>query len=433
MSLFPVGHASHPEWQAAAYEVVQQLRAQMALATHAGRPRLGLVYCSHEYVPHAAPLLAYLSQSLPQVHDWSGCSASGVLAQDKEYPYQPALAVMLLDLPASHYRLYSGVLPLGMQGDEAAFNAHTALVHADARIPELPEVLQELAQRTDQEQLLGGICSGEEAGVQFSLRSEEYRDPQAGPGAGVLRGGLSGLAWSRAVSTELRMTQGCLPLLHPLTITAAQDHLVTELNGRPALPWLLKALNLGEDADWQMALGKVRSTLVAIAPAGQGLFHDSLSAQAQVRSMVGLDPRQQAIALAGSVQVGEQLIFCRRDAKTARQGVLQMGAALRDALTSDQLVQARPVADANTGASLSHPWLGPSSLPEAARIRGAIYISHRGRGGGLFGGENAELQTLRHALGRVPLIGFVAESEIMQGRLQRMTGVLTVFTDASTS
>ena len=419
-----MGHASHTEWRAAAYEVVQQLRAQMASPAHASRSRLGLIYCSHSYAPHAVALLNYLSQALPQVHDWSGCSAAGVLAQDREYSRQPALAVMLLDLPAAHYRIYSGLLPLGMLGDEAGFTAQTALVHADAQIPELPEVLQELSQRTSCGQLLGGVSSGEETGVQFALRAEEYRAQQAGASAGVLHGGLSGVAWSGEVATVTRMAQACVPLLAPLTITGTIGNLVTELDGKPALPWLLKALELSEGTDWHAALGKVRSTMVAIAPAGRAMFHAGLGPHAQVRSMMGLDPRQQAIALAAPVQIGESLIFCRRDAKTARQGVLQMGAALRDALSSEQITQT-----SNIDTSMDHPWLGSSGMPEPSRIRGAIYISCRGRGGGLFGGEHAELKTLRHALGKVPVIGFQAESEIMHGKLQRFASVLTVFTE----
>ena len=48
MSLFPVGHASHSDWRAAADAVLLQLRSQMADPGHAQRPRLGLVYLSRD-------------------------------------------------------------------------------------------------------------------------------------------------------------------------------------------------------------------------------------------------------------------------------------------------------------------------------------------------------------------------------------------------
>ena len=69
------------------------------------------------------------------------------------------------------------------------------------------------------------------------------------------------------------------------------------------------------------------------------------------------------------------------------------------------------------------------------RIRGAIYVSCAGRGGGHFGGPSAELKTVQHALGasdeEIPLVGFFAAGEIARHHLYSYTGVLTVFTTRS--
>ena len=64
----------------------------------------------------------------------------------------------------------------------------------------------------------------------------------------------------------------------------------------------------------------------------------------------------------------------------------------------------------------------------ARHIRGAIYMSSKGRGSELFGGDDAELKLLRHALGPVPLIGIVADAQLMDARVHQLAGVLTVFT-----
>ena len=64
----------------------------------------------------------------------------------------------------------------------------------------------------------------------------------------------------------------------------------------------------------------------------------------------------------------------------------------------------------------------------ARRIAGAVYVSCSGRGGPHFGGDSAELQWVRHALGDVPLVGFFAAGEIAHHHLYGYTGVLTVFT-----
>ena len=63
----------------------------------------------------------------------------------------------------------------------------------------------------------------------------------------------------------------------------------------------------------------------------------------------------------------------------------------------------------------------------ARRMAGAIYVSCSGRGGPQFGGDSAELQLIRRALGDVPLVGFFAGGEIAHHHLYGYTGVLTVF------
>ena len=76
--------------------------------------------------------------------------------------------------------------------------------------------------------------------------------------------------------------------------------------------------------------------------------------------------------------------------------------------------------------------LGMVDLPEAPqpprRIAGAVYVSCSGRGGPHFGAPSAELQTVRRALGDVPLVGFFANGEIAHQQIYGYTGVLTVFT-----
>ena len=182
MSLFPVGHASHSDWRAAADAVLQQLRLQMAGPGHAQRPRLGLVYLSHAHAAHARPLLQHLARALPHVADWAGCSAGGVLAMSHEYLSGTALAVMLLDVPAAHYRLYSGLAPLHAPGGEAGFTAHSALVHAAGGQPELAELLYELSERTESGLLFGGVGDdGEDGveGVQIACRTEDLHAQHA--------------------------------------------------------------------------------------------------------------------------------------------------------------------------------------------------------------------------------------------------------------
>ena len=85
-------------------------------------------------------------------------SASGV-----EYFDEPALVVMLCDLPPDQWRIFSGRQPLPPEGE-----ARSLLLHADGGTPDLQELIGELAQRCSSGYLFGGLVSGGDDAVQIA-------------------------------------------------------------------------------------------------------------------------------------------------------------------------------------------------------------------------------------------------------------------------
>ncbi|WP_312844273.1 FIST signal transduction protein [Diaphorobacter nitroreducens] len=414
MRLFPNAHATHPQWHMAAVLVLAQLRAQMALPQYASAPTLGLLYITDHYADDAAALLDLLRRELPTVTDWAGAVGVGVAGNNVEYFDEPALSLMLCDLPRAHYRVFSGVAPLA-HGDAAGvgFAAHTALVHADGQTPELADLVAEMAGRTSSGYLFGGVVASRGAQVQLAL-------PAGGEGDGVLHGGLSGVAFDAQVELVSRVTQGCQPIGAQAAITAAQDNVVLELDGEPALDVLLDTLGVTLQGDAQAALRAVRATLAGLedadAPQRQRTGH--FGADTRVRHIVGLDATRSGVALGDHVEVGMRLAFCQRNVGAARADLMRICAEIREEL-SPQLEEAQ---------ALPAPGSAPHAEPAGGRrICGALYVSCSGRGGPHFGGPSAELQIVRHALGDVPLAGFFAGGEIAAHRLYGYTGVLTVF------
>ena len=414
MRLFPNAHATHPQWHMAAVLALAQLRAQMALPQYASAPTLGLLYITDHYADDAAALLDLLRRELPTVIDWAGAVGVGVAGNNVEYFDEPALSLMLCDLPRAHYRVFSGVAPLA-HGDAAGvgFAAHTALVHADGQTPELADLVAEMAGRTSSGYLFGGVVASRGAQVQLAL-------PAGGEGDGVLHGGLSGVAFDAQVELVSRVTQGCQPIGAQAAITAAQDNVVLELDGEPALDVLLDTLGVTLQGDAQAALRAVRATLAGLedadAPQRQRTGH--FGADTRVRHIVGLDATRSGVALGDHVEVGMRLAFCQRNVGAARADLMRICAEVREEL-SPQLEEAQALPAAG-----SAPHAEPAG---GRRICGALYVSCSGRGGPHFGGPSAELQIVRHALGDVPLAGFFAGGEIAAHRLYGYTGVLTVF------
>ncbi|MBL8333484.1 MAG: FIST C-terminal domain-containing protein [Rubrivivax sp.] len=376
---FVTGHATHPDWRMALSLAGGPL--DEALRDRPGAFTLGLLYFTDAYAAQAEALLEAVRTRWPGLA-WAGCVGVGVSASGVEYIDEPALSLMLCDLPPDGFEVFSGARPL------SRVQAHTALVHADPATPDIGELIAEMSERTDTGYLFGGLAASRAGTLTVA--------------DGIRRGGLSGVAFSDQVALLSRVTQGSQPVGPTRTITRGEVNRVIELDGQPALPLLLRDLGLADLSDHRAALPRLRATLVGLVDAGDQALDrgGQFGADVRVRHLLGLDPAQQAIAISERVSPGQRLAFCTRDPQAARRDLVRICSELRDEL-------------------------------DATPVLGALYVSCAGRGGPHFGGPSAELQLVRHALGDVPLVGFFAGGEIARHHLYGYTGVLTVFCGAA--
>lgn len=429
MKRFPYAHATHPQWTMAAALVLAQLRAQMALPGYANSPSLALLYITDRYAGEAEAILAHLSAELPEVTDWAGTVGVGIAANNVEYFDEPAMVVMLCDLIPNQYRVFSGVSPLPVSGQGSdGFVAHTALVHADSQTPELAELIAEMAQRTASGYVFGGLSGSRTRDVQFATSSAGHLKGQ-GAASGVLMGGLSGVAFGPDVSLVSRVTQGAQPIGQTRSVTEVDGHLILRLDGEPALDVLLRELDTSLD-NLPEAMPKLRNTLAGLTPSQHRLHDGAPNARfarrqfgpdVLVRHLIGLDTARRGVAIGDSPEVGTHLTFCERHVQAARADLMRVCAEIREELEPEEI-------SIEAAAALDEVELDNAAVPPTQRIMGAIYVSCAGRGGPHFGAPSAELQTVRRALGDVPLVGFFASGEIAHQHLYGYTGVLTVFT-----
>jgi small ligand-binding sensory domain FIST len=416
MTEFLVGHATHPDWRTALALAAAQIDAGRARqdASGGGPLSLGFVYLTDHYAAQAEALLAQLRQRWPGVA-WVGSVGMGVAASGVEYFDEPALALMIAALPVGRFEVFSGARKL------QRIEPFSALVHADPQTPDLAELIGEMSDRTSSGYLFGGLSSSRGRHLHIA--------------DGVWQGGLSGVAFTRDVALVSRVTQGSQPVGPTRQVTAAERHVVLELDGQPALPCLLADLGLASLASPRDVLPRLRNTLVGLtdehdtALALGGKDGGQFGVDTRVRHLIGLDPGRQAVAVAEIVQPGMRLAFCMRDVQAARRDLVRVCSEIREELSPDasQLLAAE---DHLSGDTARHAG-SAASLPPAAparRIVGAVYVSCSGRGGPHFGGPSAELKIVQHALGEVPLVGFFAGGEIARHHLYGYTGVLTVFT-----
>ena len=412
MNRFLHGHATHPDAAMALALAAAQVEAQRADPGHAAAPTLGWLYLTDHYAPQAEALLADVQRRWPGVA-WVGATGVGIAAGGVEYFDEPALSLMLAELPRERFRVFSGAQPLG------GFAAHSANVHADPATNDLAELIRDMSARTTTGYLFGGLASGRSRALQIA--------------DGVLSGGLSGVAFDADVALVSRVSQGCQPVGPQRLITAADRNVITALDGEPALDCLLRDVGL-EGVEPRAALPRLRQVLVglgsATSAAADGAGHstrsafdaiarrDAFGADTRVRNLIGLDPGRRGVAIGDVAELGTPLAFCARNVEAARRDLMRICAEVREEVEPETLPLAAALAlrDASAG----------DALP-ASGIAGAIYVSCAGRGGAHFGAPSAELAIVRHALGDVPLVGFFAAGEIARANLYGYTGVLTVF------
>ena len=362
---FRFAHSAGADWQ----ECLARCAATL------GKPGegLGFLYFTDALLPHAADMVETLRE-LTGVRDWVGTVGIGVIATGTEYVGEPAVAVMVADLPAGSYRIFSGKHRAPQPGERTptgAIAAHFGIVHGDPQTPDMAELVSDMATRVESGYLVGGLSSGQSETAQVAND--------------VLTGGLSGVVLASDVPVATRHTQGCTALAARHVITKCEDNIVITLDGRPALDVFEADLGQAEAGDLRRA-----AQLMHVGFPVQG----SDTGDYVVRNLVGIDPKNKLIAVGEMVEPGGTLFFCRRDPQSARADLARV---------LDDLKRQVPAP------------------------RGALYFSCVGRGEHLFGRRGAELAQIRDAIGDVPLVGFFCNGEISHDRLYGYTGVLTLF------
>jgi small ligand-binding sensory domain FIST len=348
-----------------------------ACASQLGRSGggLGFVYFTDALERHAEQIVAEL-RSRTGIVDWVGTVGVGVVASGIEYLDEPAIAAMATDLREGEYHVFSG----RSRAPEAPGAAHFGVVHADPNTPDVAALIADMSAKVESGYLVGGLSSSRGRTVQVA------KD--------VLSGGLSGVLLNRAIGVTTRLTQGCTPLSggtrHRVTESVA--NVLVTLDGRPALDVFREDIGELLARDLERAAQFVH---VGLSVPRSGQSDRRSGGDYLVRNLVAIDPSRKLIAIGDEVERNAEVLFCKRDAASAREDLGRVLAEIKE------------------------------SVPVPAR--GGLYFSCIGRGEHLFGRRGAELEQVREALGDLPLVGFFCNGEISHDRLYGYTGVLTLF------
>ena len=367
---FRIGHASDADWETLTAACLGQVGEVPCGAN------LGFVYVT-DTLDEDLPLIADRLRGLTGVDHWVGTVGFGVMVGGQEYFDTPAMVVMLGALDQDGFRVMSTIdkpgdpLPSDIMDWVARKNPMLGVVHADPRNAYVGDILNSITDDTDAF-LVGGLTAS--------------RGKQGQIADGLTDGGVSGVLFAEDVGVTTGLSQGCSPVGDIHEVTKAQDNIVFELDGSPALD-VFK-----EDIGEVLAnnLQRVGGYIHAALPISGDDSGDYL-----VRNVVGFDPNNKLVAIGERISAGDRIMFVRRDGQAAMVDLDRM------------------LADVTSR----------SSVPP----RAALYYSCVARGPNLFGPDSEELKAVQDALGSdVPVVGFFANGEISKNRIYGYTGVLTL-------
>jgi small ligand-binding sensory domain FIST len=349
-------------------------------------PDLALVFASGAHLAAPEATLEGVN-SMIEPGSLIGCGAGGVLADDRELESGTAVTVW-----AASFEGTGTVTPFhATLADQGVIDGLPELDGASAAIM-LPDpytfpteaVLGELASLAPATPVLGGLSSArtrEGAGALF-LDDEVHEEGAVG----VRCDGIEVLPC---------VSQGAAPLGREVTITAAEDNVIHELAGQPALQTVERIIAELSPYDRTLIAGGVLIGIVIDSGKPEYEQGDFL-----VRGLLDADPESGRLVVGAGVREGQVIRLHARDARSADEDLRKALRAQVEAMRSE----------------------GPA---------GALVFSCNGRGSAMFGPGDHDAVMVQRELKGAPAAGFFAAGEIgpvgARSFLHGFTATLAVF------
>ncbi|MBI5762496.1 MAG: FIST C-terminal domain-containing protein [Planctomycetes bacterium] len=336
-------------------------------------PDLAIMFVSHHYGPEFEDVLDGVWGKL-NCRNLIGCTGGGIIGPDREVEEAPGLVVWGAKMPGVR------VLPFVIdQNDVNDFDGvEVWQEHLGVNPSEkpgfvvLPEpfsidaesCLGELDKAFPGSTIVGGMASGASGPNQNRLFLNDQ----------VLRQGLVGVSMSGPLVIDTVVSQGCRPIGDPFVITKADQNVIYELRGKPALDVLRGVFNKAAPHDQELMQQGLQVGNVVDEHLGKFEQGDFL-----VRNLMGV-VQETGLAVNAMVRPGQTIQFHVRDGKSADE-------EMRRLLTGKV-------------ASMT----GPPT--------GGLLFTCNGRGRRMFGSPNHDIAVVNEAARGCAVAGFFAAGEI---------------------
>lgn len=338
-----------------------------------GPTDLAFLFFSPHYAEQSTDLAAAVRRELaPDL--LVGCTGEGIIGGTEEIESAPAISLWAARLPGvsmTPIRLScsqdeDGISVSGWPDELVSGPALPSfLLLGDPFSTGVDEALSLIAERCPGSMAIGGMAGGgRDVGENRMVLNDE-----------VYEGGLVGVALSGPLSIRTVVSQGCRPIGERYVVTKAENNVIHELGGVPALERLQTVFETLSGGERRLAHRALHIGVVMNEQRNRFERGDFL-----VRNLIGADRNSGSVAIGDMIKVGQTVQFHIRDAQSASEDLHLMLAADRSRHQQPPL--------------------------------GALLFSCCGRGRGLFGQPHHDVTVLHERAGNIPVAGFFAQGEI---------------------
>jgi small ligand-binding sensory domain FIST len=355
-------------------DAIQDLVSQIRSELGAEKTDLALLFLHPEFLAQIEDIYEPLRHAIGARH-WVGCTGAGIIGVCREIERQPAISLLVGQLPEVDIAPFSvtqheleessGPAFWHFQLEVAPEENPNILLFADPFSIHSMQLVQALGEAYPAAPVAGGLASGGQQPGDCRLFLDER----------ILDEGAIGVALSGRIALRTIVSQGCRPIGQPLTITRAEKNIIFELAGRPPLEVLQDLLPKLPESDQKLA-----STALFVGRVVNEYQEEFGRGDFLIRNLIGIDRQSGALAVGDFMRSGQTVQFQVRDGQSAAEDLA--------ALLAREARRKRP------------------------RPQGAVLFSCLGRGEGMYGVPNHDINALHQMIGPVATAGFFCNGEI---------------------
>jgi small ligand-binding sensory domain FIST len=378
-------------------EAVEDLGRQVAAQLGSAKTELAVMFVHPKFGLQIDALVESVQKTIG-ARNLIGCTGAGIIGVDQEVEQQPAISLLVGELPGVEVTPFhlteknleesTGADFWHFQLDLEPDTSPQFLMFVDPFTTHAVQLVDALTEAYPQAPIIGGLASGAQqpGEIRLFLDGKIYDE-------GAVGVGLTGKILLQTV-----VSQGCRPIGEPLVVTRAEKNVVFELGGRPPMKILQEMLPQLPAKDRQLA----RSGLLFIGRVINEYQDEYGRGDFLIRNLIESDRESGALSVADMMRTGQTVQFQVRDGETADEDLRQLLQKKHNALAG------KP--------------------PHAA-----LLFTCLGRGEGMYGSAHHDIQAVQECLGPLPVAGFFCNGEIgpvgQRAFVHGFTSVLGLFTE----